>query len=232
MYKGYVPLSVIADRIYKRKILKDITEDDILDNAVSCIKLIGSEAIVSKVPYKITIEEYRGTLPTNILQVESIRYLGENGDSPPIVMRPSSSTFDIDTTRERLYGLTYDIKGNIIFTSLEAGIIEMTVTKLATNEVGELMIQNDESLLKAIEFYIAYQHLSNLHDLGQVPDKIVAKYESEYLFYVAQAETSTHEMSMDEREALSNMITTLVDNRDHRTEFLQNITAQEFKRIQ
>lgn len=229
MYKGYVPLSVIIDRIYRRKILKDITEDEIIDNTVSLIKLIDAHSVFAKDTITIEISEYRGVLPHGILKVDSAR-AKPNGFPQWTPIRLTSGNFGTTVTQEGYYKYTYDIAGNIVHASFDEGVIEMVVDKLAMDATGDLLIRNDEALLKAIEYYVAYQHLSSIHDLGALPDKVLARYEQEYLFYVGRAQASNHELSFDEREAISNMLTTLVDNRNHRNEFYENLTEQEIRR--
>lgn len=229
MYKGFVPISVIIDRIYRRKILKDITEDEIIDHAVSLIKLIDGHSVIAKSTVKVEVDEYRGVIPKGIIKITSVRYK-EPEDTNYHPINNTSNPFGISRSAKTITH-HYEISGHVIHTSFEKGEMELAVETIALDATGELLIRDDEPLLKAIEFYVGYQHLSNLHDLGTVPDKVLQKYESEYLFYTSRAQSSVNELSLDERESLSNMLTTLIDNRNHRHEFYENLTQQEIRRL-
>lgn len=65
--------------------------------------------------------------------------------------------------------------------------------------------------------------------MGKISDKVINKIEQEYDWYVAKSQTSTRELSLDEREALSNQLTTLIDNGDSTADFYQNLTQKEYR---
>jgi len=241
MYKNHISLSGIIDRLLKNPILEDLSEDDAISGALDCIALIGTISMFeSKVSF-VDVEVNRGHIPADVVTLNSVRYVvkAEEGSScgfkDRLPMRPAQDPYHLARSETNEYykttllDLTYSINGNFIYTSFEEGRIELSYSTLMTNEGGELMLPDDINVIKAVESYIMVEFLKPLWMMGKIQDKVFSKFEQDYDWYVAKARTSTRELSLDERSALSSMLTTLVDNRDHRGEFFQNITEQEYK---
>lgn len=170
-----------------------------------------------------TIYEVESTLG----DVIGKQYPSEYGEYIP--MRPASGTFSLSSNRTSNVDLTYDIKGNFIYTSFNEGIVEVSYTTLNNSETGELLLPDDINVIKAVESYIVLKFLEPLWMMGKIADKVYQKFDQDYCWYVAKAQTSTRELSLDERESLSNMLTTLIDNRDHRSESYSNLTQPEYR---
>ena len=151
-------------------------------------------------------------------------------------MRPNTYTFSAGANNEGelekqiLNDFTYDIRGNFIYTSEENCTIEVAFNSLMTNESGELMIPSETNTVKALENYIAWQHLLILWGLGKIPDKVVSKYEQEYDWYMAKAQNAAIALNLDERDSLSNQITQMFTGSYDTYEYFKNQTSKGYRR--
>lgn len=155
--------------------------------------------------------------------------ISDNTDRKYLPMRPASTPYHMSNSKDYsgIPDLTYSINGSFVYTSFETGTIEISYNTLNTSNTGELLLPNDINVIKAVENYIKLQFYTPLWEMGKISDKVVDRIEREYDWYIAKSQTSTREMSLDEREALSNSLTRLIDNNSGADDFYQNLTQRE-----
>ena len=241
MYKNTISLSGITAKLLKNPLLENISEDDILESALDCISLIGTPGMFIQTTSFLEIKKHRAYLPNDVVTLDSVRYVPNSEELDEfeyrdrVPMRTASDLYHISTehtseaSQSGLIGLTYSVNGKMIYTSFYEGVVELLYTTLQSDEFGELLIPDDINVIKAVENYIIAEYLKPLWMMGKVADKVYNLFDREYCFYVAKAQTSTRELSVDERDALSNTLTTLLDNGDHTANFRKNLSAQEFR---
>lgn len=239
MYKNHISLSGIISRLLKNPMLEDLSEDDALESALDCISLIGTISMFKDATLFIDIEDNRGAIPYDVVTMDSVRYVvngvidSESRDRLP--MRPASNPYHLGIpnqdgfNQDSISDLTYSTNGNFIYTSFLSGRVEVNYKTLLTTETGELLIPDDINVIKALENYIKQEFYQPLWEMGKIQDKVMNKVEQDYDWYVAKARTSTRELNLDERESLSNMLTSFVTNNDHNGDFYQNLGQQEFR---
>lgn len=235
-YENYITLVGIIDRLQRNPILDKLSEEEAIDYAVDCIKLLGTDKYLLNDSAILDVSNYRAALPQNYVSIEHLRVVDKDADKSRINARPSTDTYHYNAKNESeldqsvLQDFTFNIRGNFVYTSFKEGKIEIAYKSLLMNEGGELMIPDSFAAIKAIENYIAYQHLLGLWGIGKIPDKVMSKYEQEYLWYIGKAQSDINNMNLSQRESLSDQMTQMFDNRDHRGEFYKNQSLPEYKR--
>lgn len=99
----------------------------------------------------LDIENYRALLPCDYSQMIQVRKL--NGPT----FRYSSDSFHMSecrASREEFTDLTYKIQGNIIYTSIKEGEIEVAYLAIATDSEGYPLLPDNSSYTRALELYI------------------------------------------------------------------------------
>lgn len=106
--------------------------------------------------------------------------------------------------------MKYSLNGNVIVCGPSEGRIVITYDTIMTDEDGIPMIPNSEALIKAISNYIKVQVFEVLVDLGRLQVSTLNRAETEYSWYIGQAQTEMQGIgSVGEMEAFINNHTKL-----------------------
>lgn len=240
MYTNFITISGILERLLVHPFLSDLTYSDASALAIRCLSNVGSLSLLNRKQTFVDIEYHRGNLPDDYVILNSklhgIRRVftdGNNYSYEPLY--EASGLFNIgygsDNRRftSEQNANTYSIRSGVITTGFANGKIEIVYYGLYITETGEILIPRDPFLITAIEEYIKKEHFRILNDLGKIPDKTLAKAEQEYCWAIGKVQSSSKALSLQEREALSNMLTRnyLVDNSNHYENGFENLTYPE-----
>lgn len=235
MYKNFITLDAIINRLGRAPIMKDLAEETAVEYAVDAIELIGDSSLLERKIITKDIAAYRTSLPSDNINICQIRYIDLNDpDLDPIMMRPATDNYHIgyssqsDNYRGTLQGYTYDVRHGVIYTSFEEGQIEIAYDGMPFTENGNLLLPDDVNIIKAIEAYIKQEHLRPLWEIGKIPDKVLNKAEQEYCWYIGKAQSASKALNPDQRQALSNSLTRLYGNTDDKADFYKNMGLPEY----
>jgi len=192
---NYISIDVIANKIFKNPLLKDVNFEDIIDHTLSVIKIAKVPGIYHEESCFKDIDNHMTTLPKNALNIRTVDYCyGKN--LIPMVMSTDSlsnhiqkinSNNNINNLHNGYSQKTYSINNNIIKTSFPNGTIFITFDTIRVDENDIPMIPDSEALLRAIEAYIKVQVYSVLADLQKVSERALNRAEQDYLWYIGKA---------------------------------------------
>lgn len=216
---NYVSLDVIANKIYKNPLLKDVNFEDIIDYSLSVIKLLRVPGVYVEESCYRDILNHKVLLPKHALNIKSVNLCdGKNLFS----MRASTDTLKnhVDKTNIRSNPRTYSINNRILKTSCSSGTILIIFDTIKVDENDIPMIPNSEALIKAIEANIKVQIYSVLADLQKVSERSLNRAEQEYTWYVGKAQSEFQGFTNeDEMESFLN---------GHKRYFISD-SSQDFK---
>ena len=115
-------------------------------------------------------------------------------------------TFELKSSMKTYYETnsdnaeTYTIQGNVIFTSIKNGELQVYYLNIKTDEEGYPMIQDNSSYLRALELYIKKQWFTILFDLGKLQLPILQNTQQEYAWAVGDCESEYHRFNLDQAE--------------------------------
>lgn len=208
---------------------------DAVTLAGEAISMIGAPtAFVEKItdgdpdfdhPAPIKIKNYKGKLPNDLYQIIQTRDYKTKK-----YMRYSTDTFHIAyhcPNSPDISGMQTDLsykvrKGGIIHTSFEEGLVEMAYNAYYVDEHGFPLIPEEERYVKGIENYIKYNLYLPQWELGLIPDKVMAKTEQEYLFYMGSAENQALLVGLDEGISIKNFMVNLIPDINAPENFFKN----------
>ena len=209
---------------------------------IDCIRLIGVPVLFERKYKEIPITEYRGEMPIDFIEMDMesrVRMVsGTECDKVYYPMLDSASAYTefshyIEPTKNRnginsnINMFKYTIRGGYITVPFETGTVDIVYKGLFMDDDGLPYIPDNTKVIKAVEFYIKYNHFRILADLGKVSENVPAKAEQEYDWYVGAAQTENLMNSLDERQAISNILTNMfINNRDH-SSFFENVGVPE-----
>lgn len=236
---NYVSIKEIVDNLMRYPAMRDLDYDSAIAWSVWVMGIVGSYDLYKDETEPVEITDNRGLLPKGIIKIEQCRKISGSIDNP--IYEPMHTATDPFHTKYDKYptnytqGLqkyTYKQQGDYIFTSFGSGLIEVAYKTLYTDDDGVIMIPVNSSLSKAVEAYIKQEHFRGLFEIDKINRAVLEKAESEYTWYIGQAQNSIMNVSLDERQSISNAAAKLMWNEDYGADGFKNLGDKEYLRTQ
>lgn len=227
---NYISIKEILDNTLAHPLLKDVSFERAVNYCVHFMRILGCPDIFLEKTEVIDIDCFRGKLPCDFYKMIQVRTYHHRGGQYHI-FRYSTDSFHMSDNKQRSYDFTYKIQGNVIYTSMKEGQIKIAYNAMAVDDEGYPMIPDNSSFIKALELYIKKETFTVLFDLGKINREVYQNTLQEYMFYVGQAQTSMIKPTIDQMEAISNSLNTLVPRmREHGTGFVNNGVKEQIRR--
>lgn len=228
MAESYTNIRLILDKIMRHPLMRDISLETAVDYTVDFMKIVGVPSMFMEKTEVVEVKNYRAKLPCDYYQMIQVRKI--NGPA----FRYSSDSFHIseckDNNKRDLADLTYKIQGNLIYTSIEEGEIELSYEAIATDSEGYPLLPDNSSFTRALELYIKKQWFTILFDLGKINPNVLQNVQQEYAWAVGDCQTEFNRLSIDKAESFYNSWRTLLlRDTEHRTGFINNGTKERLK---
>ena len=175
----------------------------------------------------LEIKDYRALLPCDFHKMIQVRACKDGYNQ---VFRSSTDNFHFSKDKGYSHDLTYKLQGQVIYTSMKEGTIEISYQAIPVDCDGYPMIADNSSLREALELYITKKRYKILFDTGKIKGDVYNSTCQEYAWAVGQAQTSLIMPTIDELEAITNSWNTLIPRvTEHRSGFINNGTKETFK---
>lgn len=229
MTHNYISIRQILSDILDHPLLKDISLERAVNHAIHFIRIVGMPKAFDEKTELVEIENYRGLLPCDLNSIIQVRTHNECGNYHGI-FRYTTDSFHMSEYKQGSYDLTYKVQGNVIFTSMKEGTIEIAYKALHVDSDGYPMIPDNSSFIRALELYIKKQCFTVLFDLGKINQAVYSNVCQEYAWAVGQAQSDLVRPSIDEMESITNMWHTLVQrSNQHSSGFKYNSVREKIK---
>lgn len=222
-------IKVILDKIMRHPLLQDISIETVVDYSIDFMRIVGVPSMFTNKVERIEVKNYRAPLPCDYYQTIQIRILDSNSNYLG-TMRYTSDSFHLSSTKPGYSDYTYKIQGNVIYTSIANGHIEMSYEAIAVDDDDYPLIPDNSSFTRALEAYIKKQHFGVLFDTGKINSNVMQKAEQDYAWAVGDAQSEFNRLSLDKAENFYNSWRTLIIRpSEHRNGFLHNGTQEKLK---
>ena len=205
MAEQYINIKVVLDRILRHPLMQDLSLETAVDYTIDFMRIVGMPRMFTEKVVRITIDKYRALLPCDYYQTIQVRIPGGHA----LVY----STDSFHMSNKGNYS-TYKIQGNIIYTSIESGELELAYLAISTDADGYPLLPDNSSFTRALELYIKKQWFTILFDLGKITSAVLQNTQQEYAWAVGDCQSEFNRMSIDQMEAFSNSWRTMI-LRDH-----------------
>lgn len=213
----YISIRQIIDNCLHHPLLQDLTLERAVAYAVDFIRILQMPPMFIEKTEKIEINEWRGQLPCDFYKMIQVRMLKENPCNPcdiyersSQVFRYSTDSFHMSDSKTKHPELTYKLQNRVIFTSIKEGTVEIAYEAIAVDNDGYPMIPDLSSVTRALELYIKKQCFTILFDMGKIQQYVLQNTQQEYAWAVGQAQSDIIRPSIDEMEAITNSLNTLI----------------------
>ena len=205
MAEQYINIKVVLDRILRHPLMQDLSLETAVDYTISFMRIVGMPRMFTEKVVRITIDKYRALLPCDYYQTIQVRIPGGHA------LVYSTDSFHMSNKGNPS---TYKIQGNIIYTSIESGELELAYLAISTDADGYPLLPDNSSFTRALELYIKKQWFTILFDLGKITSAVLQNTQQEYAWAVGDCQSEFNRMSIDQMEAFSNSWRTMI-LRDH-----------------
>lgn len=205
----YISLKQILDNILDHPMLKDVSFERAVNHTINFIRIVGCPRIFEEKTATVEIEDYRGVIPYDFNDIIQVRMHNCNNDNYK-VFRYSTDNFHMSENKKESFDLTYKIQGNIIFTSIKNGTIEIAYNSFAVDSEGYPLIPDNSSFINALELYIKKKYFTILFDTGKITPAVYNQVCQDYAWAVGQAQSDLIRPSLDQLESFTNSWNTLI----------------------
>lgn len=205
MAEQYINIKVILDRILRHPLMQDLSLETAVDYTIDFMRIVGMPRMFTEKVVRIPIDKYRALLPCDYYQTIQVRIPGGHA------LVYSTDSFHMSNKGN---SSTYKIQGNIIYTSIESGELELAYLAISTDTDGYPLLPDNSSFTRALELYIKKQWFTILFDLGKITSAVLQNTQQEYAWAVGDCQSEFNRMSIDQMEAFSNSWRTMI-LRDH-----------------
>lgn len=205
MAEQYINIKVVLDRILRHPLMQDLSLETAVDYTIDFMRIVGMPRMFTEKVVRITIDKYRALLPCDYYQTIQVRIPGGHA------LVYSTDSFHMSSKGN---SSTYKIQGNIIYTSIESGELELAYLAISTDADGYPLLPDNSSFTRALELYIKKQWFTILFDVGKISSAVLQNTQQEYAWAVGDCQSEFNRMSIDQMEAFSNSWRTMI-LRDH-----------------
>lgn len=205
----YISIKEILDNILDHPMLKDVSFERAVNHTINFIRIVGCPRIFEEKTATVEIKDYRGVIPYDFNDIIQVRMYNCNNDNYK-VFRYSTDNFHMSENKKESFDLTYKIQGNIIFTSIKNGTIEIAYNSFAVDSDGYPLIPDNSSFINALELYIKKKYFTILFDTGKITPAVYNQVCQDYAWAVGQAQSDLIRPSLDQLESFTNSWNTLI----------------------
>lgn len=225
----YISLKQILDNLLDHPMLREVSFERAVNYTQSFMRIVGCPKIFEEKTAIIEIEDYRGVLPCDFNEIIQVRTHNTCDDNYK-VFRYSTDNFHMSDNKQDSFDLTYKIQGNVIFTSMKEGTIEIAYNAFAIDSEGYPLIPDNSAFIRALELYIKKQCFTVLFDLGQINQAVYNNVCQEYAWAVGAAQSDLIRPTIDQMQAITNSLNTLIwRTTEHNNGFVNNGSAEKIK---
>lgn len=226
----YISLKVIMDNILDHPMLRDVSFERAINYTQSFMRIVGCPRIFEEKVALIDIKDWRGILPCDFNDIIQVRTHSDCGEKNYKVFRYATDNFHMSNNKQDSFDLTYKIQGNVIFTSMKEGTIEIAYNAFAVDSEGYPLIPDNSTFIRALELYIKKQCFTVLFDLGKINQAVYQNVCQEYAWAVGAAQNDLIRPTIDQMESITNMLNTLVWRvTEHKSGFVNSGSAEKIK---
>lgn len=219
----YISIKVILDNILDHPLLKDVSLERAINHTVNFMRIVGCPKLFKEKSAIVHIEDYRGIMPCDFNEIVQVRTKGDSNKEYSTFRYTTDNFHMSENKNNNSYDLTYKVQGNIIFTSIEKGDIEIIYRAIAIDEDGYPLIPDNSSFIRALELYIKKQHFTILFDLSKITAASYNNVLQDYAWAVGQAQSDLIRPSIDEMQSITNSLNTLIPKvNEHSNGFINN----------
>lgn len=221
-----VSIGEIIWRVLRNPLAQDLSYEQASEFALEFIRLIGAPLSFSDEISKLELNDYKTYLPSNLITIKGVRYVGCDGCSGGQAMRYATDLYHT-SHNNNTSELTYIVQNCVLIASIATGFVEISYKAITTDDKGFPLIPDNESFKMGLEYFILHRFLEPLWMIGKIQDKVFSYVEQKRHWYLAQATNSMQLQGIDQLESMMNALNRIIiQDQSHET-FYRNFGQKE-----
>lgn len=226
----YISIKVVLDNILDHPMLRDVSFERAVNYTINFMRILGCPRMFEEKISLVNISNWRGALPCDLNDIIQVRTYHNCDRKNYGVFRYSTDNFHMSKNKQDSFDLTYKTQGNVIFTSIKEGIIEIAYNAFAVDQDGYPLIPDNSSFINALELYIKKKHFTILFDTNKISPQVYNQVCQDYAWAVGQAQSDLIRPTIDQMQSLTNSLNTLIPRvTEHSTGFVNNGSMEKIK---
>lgn len=226
----YISIKTVLDNILDHPMLKEVSFERAINHTVNFMRILGCPRMFEEKVTLVDIKNWRGALPCDFNDIIQVRTHSSCDRKNYGVFRYATDNFHMSENKQGSFDLTYKIQGNVIFTSIKEGVIEIAYNAFAIDSEGYPLIPDNSTFIRALELYIKKQCFTTLFDLGKINQAIYQNVCQEYAWAVGQAQSDLIRPTIDQMQSITNALNTLIPRiNEHDNGFVNNGSQEKIK---
>lgn len=226
----YISIKVVLDNILDHPMLRDVSFERAINHTINFMRILGCPRMFEEKTALVDIENWRGLIPCDFNDIIQVRTHSSCDRKNYGVFRHTTNSFHMSENKQDSYDLTYKIQGNVIFTSIKEGTIEIAYNAFAVDSDGYPLIPDNSSFISALELYIKKKQFNVLFDTGKISQAVYNQVCQDYAWAVGQAQSDLIRPTIDQMQSITNSFNTLVQRvSEHRSGFVNHGSAEMIK---
>ena len=228
----YISIKEILDNILDHPLLSDVSFERAVNHTIHFMRIVGCPRIFLDKTEDIKINNYRGKLPCDFIEPIQVRLVDSCNDCGRHykMFRHTTDSFHMSDRKGYSVDLTYKIQGGVIHTTIKEGTIEIAYHAIATDKEGYPLVPDNSSFIRALELYIKKHLFTILYDTGKLNAGVYNNVCQEYAWAVGQAQSDLVRPTIDQMQAITNSLNTLVPRMtEHSRGFINNGTQEKIR---
>lgn len=246
----YTNIKRVLDNLTEHPLLSDLNLEQVVRHTVRFIGIHGYPKLYEDKEEEIEIEDFRGLLPCDLIQIIQIKDLRTG-----VCMRAMTDTFggrgrkhekcldpmnNVKPHKHPHWYIppfthyhnepTFKTQGRVLFTSFPHGKVRVAYKAIPLDEDGFPLLIDNEVYLAALEAYIKCRVFTVKFDTGKIQSGVLQNAKQEYAWLAGQVGAEFKVPSVSEAEALTRMYTSLIKSPTHFDSGFRHMGDREYLR--
>lgn len=230
---NYVSIKEILSRILRHPLLQDVTLEQAVQHTIDFLGVFGMPKLFEDREETIHIEDFRGRLPCNCVQVNQIKECKSG-----VCLRYMTDNFMPREHYDKNVGykvpqeLTFKTQGQVLYVSFKTGDVSISYKSIPVDKDGFPLLIDNPVFLKALEAYIKREVFTILFDMGKIQAAVLQNAQQQYAWLAGTLQSEFTIPSISEMESIKRSWCTLIQRTSSFNDGFRNNGNQEYLKLQ
>lgn len=230
---NYVSVKEVLSRILRHPLLQDVTLEQAVQHTIDFLGVFGMPKLFEDREETIHIEDFRGRLPCNCIQINQIKECKSG-----VCLRYMTDNFMPREHYDKNVGykvpqeLTFKTQGQVLYTSFKTGDVSISYKSIPVDKDGFPLLIDNPVFLKALEAYIKREVFTILFDMGKIQAAVLQNAQQQYAWLAGTLQSEFTIPSISEMESIKRSWCTLIQRTSSFNDGFRNNGNQEYLKLQ
>ena len=222
---NYINIREALSRVLRHPLLQDVTLEQAVQYTIDFLGVFGMPKLFEDREETIHIEDFRGRLPCNCIQINQIKDCNTG-----ICLRSMTDNFMPRNNDDR--ELSFKTQGQVLYVSFKTGDVSVSYKAIPVDKDGFPLLIDNPVFLKALEAYIKREAFTILFDMGKIAPAVLQNTQQQYAFLAGQLQSEFTIPSQSEMESISRMWNTLIQRTSEFNNGFSSLGNKEYIKLQ